>query len=108
MRRGLVGISLGYFGLEPLKDYRGEKDLFGKELIFSMSNIPDSLASAAVFSMGEGAEQTPIVIIEDLQGYIRFTDKKYKPQKPNSDFNIKPEEDLYAPFLKAVPWKKGD
>lgn len=107
MRRGLVGISLAYHGFEPLKDYRGEKDLFGKDLIFSMSNIPDSLASAAVFVMGEGAEQTPIVVIEDLPSYVIFTDKKWKPKKPNSDFNIRPEEDLYAPFLKSVPWKKG-
>lgn len=108
MRRGLVGISLGYFGFEPLKDYRGEKDLFGKELIFSMSNIPDSLASTAVFAMGEGAEQTPIAIISDIPEFVKFTDKKYQPKKPNSDFNIKPEEDLYAPFLKSVPWKKSN
>lgn len=107
LRRGLVGISLGYFGFEPLKDYMGEKDLFGRELVFSMTNIPDSLASAAIFSMGEGAEQTPITIIEELPPFVKFTDQKWKPKKPNSDFKIKPEEDLYAPFLKSVPWKKG-
>lgn len=107
LRRGLVGISLAYHGFEPLKDYMGEKDLFGRELVFSMTNIPDSLASAAVFTMGEGAEQTPIALIEDLPEFVKFTDKKRKPKKPNTDFNIKPEEDLYAPFLKSVPWKKG-
>lgn len=107
LRRGLVGISLAYHGFEPLKDYMGEKDLFGRELIFSMTNIPDSLAAAAVFSMGEGAEQTPIAIVEDLNGIVNFTEKSWVPKKPNSDFSIKPEEDLYSPFLKAVPWKKG-
>lgn len=107
LRRGLVGISLAHFGFEPLKDYMGEKDLFGRELIYSMSNIPDSLAAASVFAMGEGAEQTPIAIIEDLNGMVKFTDKKWKPEKQNSDFKIKPEEDLYAPFLTSVPWKKS-
>lgn len=108
MRRGLVGISLSYFGFEPLRDYMGEKDLFDRELVLSMTNIPDSLAASAVFAMGEGAEQTPIAIIEDLEGSVSFTDQKWVPKKPNSDFNIKQEEDLYAPFLKAVPWKKLD
>lgn len=108
MRGGLVGISLSYFGFDPLRDYIGENDLFDRELLHSMSNIPDSLAAAAVFTMGEGAEQTPVAVIEDLEGNVKFTDKKWAPKKPNSDFNIKPEDDLYAPFLKAVPWKKLD
>lgn len=107
LRRGLVGISLAHFGFEPLRDYMGEKDLFGRELVLSMTNIPDSLAAASVFAMGEGAEQTPVAIIEGLDGMVNFIEKKWIPKKPNSDFNIKPEDDLYAPFLKSVPWKKG-
>src|SRR5579884_3564736 len=60
LRRGLVGISLAHWGFEPLKDYRGKKDLFGKKLEVSLANIPDALAAAAVLAMGEGSEQTPI------------------------------------------------
>jgi dihydrofolate synthase / folylpolyglutamate synthase len=107
MRRGLIGISLSYFGFEPLRDYMGEKDLFDRELMLSMTNIPDSLAAASVFVMGEGAEQTPIAIIETVKDYVKFTNIKWKPTKANTDFSIKPEDDLYAPFLKSVPWKKG-
>jgi dihydrofolate synthase / folylpolyglutamate synthase len=107
MRRGLIGISLSYFGFEPLRDYMEEKDLFDRELVLSMTNIPDSLAASSVFVMGEGAEQTPIAVIEDLEDYVKFTSIKWQPTKPNTDFSIKPQDDLYAPFLKSVPWKKG-
>ncbi|MCL4366511.1 coenzyme F420-0:L-glutamate ligase, partial [Patescibacteria group bacterium] len=30
LRRGVVGIAIGYFGFKPFKDYRQTKDIFGK------------------------------------------------------------------------------
>ncbi len=106
LRRGLVGISLAHFGFEPLNDYRGRNDLFGREMKVSQSNIPDSLASVAVLAMGEGSEQTPVVLITDFN-QIKFTDKPAKSSEPFSNLNVPIEEDLYRPFLKAVLWKKG-
>jgi len=106
LRRGLVGISLGHFGFGPLRDYRQDEDLFGRNLIFSMTNIADSLASAAVFVMGEGKEQTPIALIEDLNG-VEFINGNKTLTGADSDFEIEINKDLYAPFLKSVPWKKS-
>ena len=64
LRWGTTGITLGYCGFEALKDYIGTPDIFNKNLRVTKANIADGLAAAAVVAMGEGAEQTPIVIIE--------------------------------------------
>lgn len=106
LHRGLVGISLGFYGFEPLFDYRGKTDLFGRQLYVSMTNLPDSLAAAAVLQMGEGDEQTPIVIITDIP-YINFTTLQEQANKPYSSFEVPMEEDLFQPILTSVPWKKG-
>ena len=47
------------------------------------------------------------IIISDLAN-IEFVEKYVEPTKPNSSYNVKMGEDLYAPFLNSVPWKKGD
>lgn len=99
MRRGVVGLCLGYFGFNPLRDYRGEKDLFGRKFKMETSNLPDSLATAAVLEMGEGAEQTPMAIISDIP-YIEFTKRYF-------EFSIPEKEDMFYPLFSAVTWKKG-
>ena len=106
-RRGIVGLSLGFFGFKPLRDYRGQKDLFGKELRVSQTNNPDSLATAAVFVIGEGAEQTPIALITDLDDSIEFIDRRYTSKGHFNSLIVPLEEDLYYPFISSVPWKKG-
>lgn len=105
MRRGLLGISIAHWGFKPLRDYRGTKDLFGRKLNISQTNIPDSLAASAVFAMGEGSEQTPIVIIEDTG--VQFTKRRVEPRRPYSTFEVPMNEDFYKPFLEGVSWKKG-
>ncbi|OGE38998.1 hypothetical protein A3F00_01790 [Candidatus Daviesbacteria bacterium RIFCSPHIGHO2_12_FULL_37_11] len=127
--RGLVGMSIAHFGFEPLRDYRGEKDIFGNELLMSQANIPDSLAAASVFSMGEGAEQTPIAIISDINGKIKFDDydiaalkrhpglvsgsrnmmlKQVQHDSDSSEsYEVPFKKDLFYPFLRSVKWKKG-
>lgn len=106
MRRGLVGISIANFGFVPLRDYRGKKDIFGRQLYISLTDIPDALASAAVLEMGEGNEQKPLVLISDVP-YVQFSDKPYIPKIPHSSFVIEEKEDLFYPFLSNVAWKKG-
>lgn len=46
-RVGTVGLALGSANILPLRDLRGETDLFGKELRVSETADADSLASAA-------------------------------------------------------------
>lgn len=74
LRLGVVGVGLAFAGFHPLRDYRGQADLFGRAMKISQSNIVDSLASAAVYEMGECSEQTPLAIIRGARGLI-FTDE---------------------------------
>lgn len=106
-RRGLLGFSISYFGFKPLIDDRGKKDLFGYEMHLAQRNIPDTLATAAVFLMGESGEQTPAAIVTDLPKDIQFMDKEYKGKGIFSSFEIDPKEDIYWTFYGAVKWKKG-
>lgn len=106
LRRGVLGMAISYFGFKPLKDYRGTRDLFGRKFEMETTDVPDSLAGAAVLEMGEGAEQQPLAIVSDIP-YIEFIDKEFKPKSPDDSFEIPEEEDLFYPFLSSVPWKKG-
>ncbi|KKQ60203.1 MAG: hypothetical protein US80_C0001G0036 [Candidatus Daviesbacteria bacterium GW2011_GWA2_38_17] len=99
LRRGVVGVAIGYFGFKPIRDYRGTKDIFGRKFEMETSNLPDSLATSAVLEMGEGSEQTPLAIITDVS-YIEFTKSFY-------DFSIPEKEDIFYPLFSAVKWKKG-
>lgn len=74
LRAGTLSASLSFHGLEPFIDYRGSRDIFGRKLKVTRKNIVDSLAGVAGLVMGEGSEQTPVLIIRDVKS-IKFTDK---------------------------------
>ncbi|MYB19011.1 MAG: coenzyme F420-0:L-glutamate ligase [Holophagales bacterium] len=65
-RLGTVGIALGVAGMTALWDLRGERDLFGRELLVSETGVADQVASAAQLVQGEGAEGTPVVRVRGL------------------------------------------
>lgn len=106
LRRGVVGIAIAYYGFKPLKDYRGKQDLFGREFTMETSNMPDSLATAAVLVMGEGGESQPIAIIEDIPN-LEFIQKEFKLKSEDEKFEIDEKEDMFYPFLSSVKWRKG-
>ncbi len=106
LRRGVVGMAISYFGFKPLKDYRGREDLFGRKFEMETSDVPGSLATAAVLEMGEGAECQPLAVITDVP-YIEFIQKKYIPKNPDLAYEIPEKEDLFYPFLSSVKWQKG-
>lgn len=106
LHRGVVGITLGFAGFSPIKDYRGSLDLFGREFTMEIANVADMIATAAVLTMGEGAEQTPAALISDV-AFVEFMENYKDPDKPFSSFNVPIEEDLYGPFITSAPWKKG-
>ncbi|MDR1401396.1 MAG: coenzyme F420-0:L-glutamate ligase [Puniceicoccales bacterium] len=62
MRRGTVGISQGIFGFNPVRDCVGNLDIFNRPLQVTAVNVADSIACAACYLMGEGAECCPLVI----------------------------------------------
>ncbi|MDP3883205.1 MAG: coenzyme F420-0:L-glutamate ligase [Candidatus Staskawiczbacteria bacterium] len=100
---GIMGIGIAFFGFYPLRDYRGKKDIFGRKLKMSQTNLVDSLAASAVYEMGEGSEQTPIAVIEGV-GDIKFGKFDFSKNNP---IEIKTEDDIYYPLLKNIKWKKG-
>ena len=106
LRRGVTGIAIAYFGFNPLKDYRKSKDIFGRKFKMETSNMPDSLATAAVLEMGEGAERRPIAIISEIPD-IEFIQEEFKPKTSDDLFEISQKLDMFYPFLSSVNWKKG-
>lgn len=94
LRWGTQGISIGFYGLDPLFDYRGKKDIFGRKLKYTQANIVDSLSAMAVLLMGEGNEKNPIMLLRGAK-FIRFTNKN-----THRKLVIEPKKDLYYPLLK--------
>lgn len=63
LRMGTTGFALGISGFNPVKDYRGRLDLYGKPLMITRLNLADDMAAAAHLLMGESDERVPLVII---------------------------------------------
>jgi len=105
MRRGTLGIPIGYSGFSATNNYVGTPDLFGRDFTVSHGGIAIGLAAAGVLAMGEGTEQTPIAIVEDFP-LVQFQDRDPSPEEI-SEFYISREEDLYEPFINKVGWRTG-
>ncbi|HQM15634.1 MAG TPA: coenzyme F420-0:L-glutamate ligase [Candidatus Woesebacteria bacterium] len=105
LRWGVVGTCLAHCGFKQLHDYRGEKDLFEREIHFVQVNVAEAMASFSVLEMGEVAEQTPLGIIESAS-QIEFQDRPPTAQEL-ADLKIDIEDDMYGPLLTSVKWHKG-
>ncbi len=99
LRAGVVAAAVGYSGFGGVRDERGKKDIFGKPLQTTLVNVADSLATAAALTMGERNEQTPLCVIEKAP--VRFVRKTNR-----AEISYPPQQDLYAPLLKAVKLTK--
>lgn len=105
LRWGVTGCAITYTGFEPLNSYIGKPDLFGRPFNAEKSNIPDSLAAAAVAVMGEGAEQQPLATITNVP-FVNFQDRN-PTQEELDELKIKVEDDIYSSLLTSVDWEKG-
>lgn len=103
LRRGVTGIGLGWCGFEALYNYIGQPDIFGNPLRVTQSNVVDGLAAAAVCVMGEGQEQTPLVLISEAEKIV-FQDRPPSEEECRA-LSIALEDDLYAPLMTAVAWR---
>ena len=88
LRQGEINIALGTSGFEPLRDRRGEKDLFGYTIRIKRTAIADELASAAELVIGQTNEGIPVAIIRGYQYPKSETASATKMIRP-------PEEDLF-------------
>jgi coenzyme F420-0:L-glutamate ligase/coenzyme F420-1:gamma-L-glutamate ligase len=75
LRRGEINIAIGVAGFEPLRDRRGEKDLFGYILKVKRTAIADELSSAAELVIGQANEGIPVAIIRGYS-YPKSEDAK--------------------------------
>lgn len=62
-RIGTTGHAIGVAGMRPLRDRRGETDLFGRTLQATVIGVADEIAAAASLVMGEGAEGLPVTLV---------------------------------------------
>ncbi|MCW4044632.1 MAG: coenzyme F420-0:L-glutamate ligase [Candidatus Bathyarchaeota archaeon] len=63
LRMGEINVAIGVAGIKPIRDRRGEKDLFGYVLRIKQTAIADELASAAELVIGQADEGIPVAII---------------------------------------------
>jgi coenzyme F420-0:L-glutamate ligase/coenzyme F420-1:gamma-L-glutamate ligase len=86
-RIGVTAFALVVVGFDPIENYIGKKDLFGRQLLVTREARADQLATAANFLMGNADQAIPAVIV---RGH----------GLPFSDFagwvpGIKKEEDMF-------------
>jgi coenzyme F420-0:L-glutamate ligase/coenzyme F420-1:gamma-L-glutamate ligase len=62
-RLGEINVAVGVAGFKPIRDRRGEKDLFGYVLRIKQTAIADELSSAAELVIGQANEGIPAAII---------------------------------------------
>lgn len=63
LRMGEINVAVGVAGIKPIRDRRGEKDLFGYVLRIKQTAIADELSSAAELVIGQANEGIPAAII---------------------------------------------
>lgn len=62
-RIGTAGTAIGVSGMKPVRDRRGETDLFGRTLQATVVAVADEIAAAASLVIGEGAEGLPVALV---------------------------------------------
>jgi coenzyme F420-0:L-glutamate ligase/coenzyme F420-1:gamma-L-glutamate ligase len=61
-REGITNVAIGISGMDPLADYRGQRDPHGRPLEASVLAVADELAAAAELVMGKTAG-IPVAIV---------------------------------------------
>lgn len=103
LRRGAIGFALSWDGIDPLRDYRGTPDIFGRKIKIELANLIDALAAAAVLEMGEGAERTPIAVIRSAKNISL----KNRSKRNAAQLIVEPEDDVFAPLFWNKKWKRN-
>jgi coenzyme F420-0:L-glutamate ligase/coenzyme F420-1:gamma-L-glutamate ligase len=87
-RLGTTGVCIGCDGIASLIDRRGDRDLFGQELLVTQVAVGDELATAASILMGQADESRPLVLLRGLEF----------PREPAAAHHLlrPPEEDLFS------------
>ena len=73
-RRGQTGNAIGWSGMPAIRDFRGDKDLFGHVLKITEEAVVDELAGIANFVMGESNNGVPAVVIKGCECWTGHDD----------------------------------
>ncbi|MDP9409930.1 MAG: coenzyme F420-0:L-glutamate ligase [Actinomycetota bacterium] len=85
-RHGITDVAIGVAGMDPVADYRGERDPYGYPMEASVLAIADELAAAAELVMGK-TDRVPLAIV---RGY------PYTPAPgTGKDLLMPPERDMF-------------
>lgn len=68
-RNGQTNVAIGVAGINPIRSYIGEEDMYGKKLKVTEIAVVDELASAAELVMGK-SRRIPIAVIRGFD-YVR-------------------------------------
>jgi coenzyme F420-0:L-glutamate ligase/coenzyme F420-1:gamma-L-glutamate ligase len=93
-RRAQVNFAIGFAGIRPFRDYRGERDLFGNVLKVKNVAIVDEIAASAELLMGQGREARPVVILRGLDD-VETDCEKHEVE----ELYMAAEEDLFKDAL---------
>jgi coenzyme F420-0:L-glutamate ligase/coenzyme F420-1:gamma-L-glutamate ligase len=88
LRHGEINVAIGVAGIKPIRDRRGERDLFGYVLRVKQTAIGDELASAAELVIGQANEGIPVAIVRGYNYPRSDTAKAAELLRPK-------EKDLY-------------
>lgn len=85
-RDGVINIAIGVAGMQPLADYRGQRDPYGYLMSASVMGVADEIAAAAELAMGK-VDQRPVAVV---RGY------PYEPGDGSGrDLVMPPERDMF-------------
>jgi coenzyme F420-0:L-glutamate ligase len=92
-RLGTTGVALATAGFIPVRDVRGQTDLFGNAMVVTQIGVADTLAVAAQLVMGETDEATPFAVLR--HSGVRLVDREIT----EADVAIDWDEDIYVGAL---------
>jgi len=67
LRRGEINVAIGISGMQPIRDRRGETDLFGYTMRVKQTAVADELCSASELVIGQTDEAIPTAIVRGYQ-----------------------------------------
>ncbi|MBZ3936183.1 coenzyme F420-0:L-glutamate ligase [Methanimicrococcus blatticola] len=72
-KEGQTNVAVGLYNIKAIRQWIGEKDLYGMVLEISEEAVVDEIAGAANLVMGEGGGGVPAVIVSGLDLYVDET-----------------------------------
>ncbi len=94
-RRGQTGNAIGWSGIHAIRDFRGDKDLFGHVLKITEEAVVDEIAGFANYVMGESNNGVPAVLMKGCE-----------PWSGHDDLYYRKEEDIMRRLLQEPPRKE--